>query len=362
MSSPRVEDSMFELFCRHIPLSPAQNMRLAAAMVGVLLAGEARLSKIARWLPQPISQVGREQFLRRLLDAPFMTQQWVYQPLIGQWLRQFQEPTWHLLIDRTVLDGYQADLLMIALAFRGHALPLVWRVIDFGCTSAAEQIDLWRRVVPLIPAQQAVVAQGDTEFGSVDVMRFLRQQGWDFILGQPSNTCYRPTVTSAWQMLRDLPVTPRHPAYLEQVEWTQGHRYGPLNAFAFYAPHQSSPESQRREIRFCATSLPIAHTLRQLGRRRWGVECCFKDYKSAGWNMEWSHLTDFERRDSLLIVLSMAYWWCTCVGRWLCKIGQRLQVDAHAQRQLSLFRIGWDWLIAQFRRGHAWPLVSTLYS
>jgi hypothetical protein len=116
------------------------------------------------------------------------------------------------------------------------------------------------------------------------------------------------------------------------------------------------------EYRYCATSLPIAHTLRTLGRRRWGIECCFKDYKSAGWNLDLSQIDNFARRDSLLLVLSLAYLWATAVGRWLCKTGNRTVVDAHSSRQLSLFRIGWDWLVTQFRQQLPWPSISTLYA
>jgi hypothetical protein len=362
MSSPRLEDTMNALFRREMPLSPAQIERLARANVGVLLAGHAHLPRIARWLNRPATQAGRVQFLQRLLDAPFMTQELVYQPLVRKVLCGMRDDPWHVVIDRSTLEGYEAEMLMIGLAFRQRALPLVWEVIDFGCTSAEEQIALWQRVFPLIPAGQAVVAHGDTEFGSVQVMRFLRAQGWAFILAQPANTRYRPYRTHSWRLLRDLPVTPRHPVYLTGMEWTELHCYGPLNLFAFYAPHQNSPESPRRELRYCATTLPIAHTLRRVGRRRWGIEPFFKDYKSAGWNIELSAISQFPRRESLLILLSTAYLWATCVGRWLCKTGRRREVDARPSRHLSLFRIGWDWLVAQYRQGLDWPLVATLYS
>jgi hypothetical protein len=362
MSSPQLEDTMNALFRREISLSPAQIGRLARANVGVLLAGHAQLPKIARWLDRPESQAGRIQFLQRLLNAPFMTQELVYQPLVRGMLRGFQEATWHILIDRSTLEGYEAEMLMSGLSFRGHAVPLVWEVIDFGCTSADEQIALWHRVLPLIPPDKAIVAHGDTEFGSVKVMRFMREHGWDFILGQPANTRYRLHRTQTWHLLSDLPVTKRQPIYLPAVEWTENHCYGPLGLFAFYAPRQNSPESPRRDIRYQATTLPIAHTLRRVGRRRWGIEPFFKDYKSAGWNIELSALSRFDRRNSLLILLSTAFLWATCVGRWLCKIGKRRHIDAKPSRQLSLFRIGWDWLVAQYRQGHDWPLVTTLYS
>lgn len=362
MSSLCPEHTMNTLFRRTIPLMPAQNQRLADASVGVLLAGSSQLPKVARWLASTATIAGRVQFLRRLLDARFMTQELVYQPFLRHVLQGFSDPVWHVVIDRTVLHGYDTELLLIALAYHGHALPLVWMVIDFGCTSAEEQIALWQRVVPLIPPHCPVIAHGDTEFGSVHVMRFLQQQGWHFMLGQAANTRYCEWGSARWQLLRDLPVTPHRAMYLSNIAWTELHAYGPLNAFAFYDPHQNSPESPRRDIHYCATSLPITHPLRRLGRRRWGIECCFKGFKSAGWNLELSAIADFQRHDSLLILLSVAYLWTSCVGRWLCKTGKRRMIDHHPHRQLSLFRIGWDWLVSQFRLGNPCPAISTLYS
>jgi hypothetical protein len=184
MSSPRLEDTMNALFRREIPLSPAQIQRLARASIGVLLAGHAQLPKIARWLDRPSIQAGRIQFLQRLLDAPFMSQELVYQPLVRGVLRRFRDEIWHLLIDRSTLDGYEAEMLMIGLSLRRRAIPLVWEVIDFGCTSAEEQLALWQRVLPLVPAGQAVIAHGDNEFGSVDVIdAFLARAGLGFHFG-----------------------------------------------------------------------------------------------------------------------------------------------------------------------------------
>jgi hypothetical protein len=353
---------MKSVFQRHVFLSPAQNQRLACACVGILLAGNAQIGQIARWVNGATSQVGRVRFLQRLLDAPFLTQSLTYQPFLVGMLRGLDAGPWHLLIDRTTWDGHHTEILMVSLSYHRHALPVAWEVIDFGCSSAEEQIALLRRVVPLIPAGCQVVLHGDTEFGSVAVMRFARMQGWEFILAQPGNTAYRPCGQDGWQMLRDLTIPKRGTVYLPNVEWTAQHRYGPLNGFAFYLPHQNAPYGARTEYRYCATSLPISDSLRRCGRHRWGIECNFKDFKSAGWEIEKVQLPHDSRRDSLLSVLSMSYLWATSVGRWLCKVRRRREVDANPTRHLSLFRIGWDWLVAQFAHGLDWPIITILYS
>jgi hypothetical protein len=362
MGSLGLEHTMFSLFMPHLKLSTAQVSKLASAGSGMLLAGTAQLPKIARWLSRESQQDSRIQFLRRLLDKPYLTQAEVYQPLLRQALSGYKERIWHVVMDRSTLDGYRAELLSVSLNFRKRAIPLVWEVIDFGCTSADEQIEVLKRVVPLIPADRSVVFHGDSEFGSVKMMQFVHTQGWDFILGQPGNTWYRPADMAQWSMVSDLPITPRQAIYRSDVLWTQHHAYGPVNLFGFYAPHQNSRFGVRTERRYCVTSLPIAHTLRQVGRRRWGTECFYRDFKSSGWQMDASDLTLPTRRNSLLTLLSVNYLWATCLGRWLCKTGQRALVDAKSRRHLSLFRLGWDWLIHQVVLGHPIPSLLTLYS
>jgi hypothetical protein len=362
MSSLPIENTMNNLFCRHIDLSQHHIRRLACVSTGLLLAGSIQMSRVARWLRRPSQQKSRVQFLRRLLSAPYFNQQQLYQPLLRQALRGYQAETWHLIIDRTHLASHDWDLLMVSLNFRKRAIPLAWQGLKYGSTTAQTQISLLKRVVKLIPKRQAVVWHGDSEFGSVPVMKFCQQQGWNFIFGQSRHTYYRSATFGQWHYLGDLRVTPRHPVYLSNVLWTKAHQFGPLNLFAFYAPRQHHPISPRRDIRYCVTSLPIAHTLRRVGHRRWGTEGLFRDYKSSGWQLDKSALQDPQRRNCLLLLLSINYLWLTCLGRWLCKVGHRHQIDPKTQRHFSLFRIGWDWLIHQHVLGHPIPPILTLYA
>jgi hypothetical protein len=326
----------------------------------MLLAGTSQLSKVARWLGRDSHQNSRLQYVSRILDAEYVNQTNVYQPLLRQALCRYDIDTWHIAMDRSTI-AEKVEVMAITLNVRKRSIPLIWQTIDFGCTGADEQIALIERVLPLIPSNQPVVFHGDSEFGAVDVMRYVKAQGWDFILGQAGNTLYR-WPGQGWQRLDDLPVKPRKSIYLSQVEWTQLHSYGPLNVFAFFAPHQNAPFGARRDIRYCATSLPITHTLRRRGRRRWGIEPFFRDFKSSGWHIESSALTDFFRLDRLLTLLSVNYLWATCIGRWLCKLGRRSEIDSKAQRHLSLFRIGYDWLIHKYVLGQSWPTMLTLYA
>lgn len=328
MSSEYLENRVYELLNRHLDHRPFHIRRLASACTGMQLARTTQLSKVARWVRKETQQNSREQFLKRFLMSPYFSQEAAYYPLVRQALSSYKAPHWHLILDRTNLDKHRLDLLMVSLAFRKRAIPLGWQVRHFGGTGSETQIRLLERISGLIPSGQKVIVHGDTEFGSVPMMQYVRSHAhWDFILAQKKHT-YFQTNNGTWYYLADLPIKPRQPIYRTELTWTKRHHYKSVNLFAFYAPHQCGTTSPRYEVRYCVTSLPIAHTLRRLGRRRWGIECMFRDYKSSGWHIDQSGLQNPDNTETLLVLLSINYLWATVLGRWLCKSGRRSEVDA----------------------------------
>jgi len=339
MSSEYLENRVYELLERHLSHRPFHIRRLASVCTGLQLARTTQLSQVARWVRKETQRDSREQFLKRFLLSPYFNQEAAYYPLVTAALSRYKAPVWHLILDRTNLDKHRLDLLMISLAFRKRALPLGWEVRPFGGTGSETQIRLLDRITSLIPAQQRVIVHGDTEFGSVSMMRYIcTHPGWDFILAQKKKT-YFQTGSGDWIYLADLPVKPRQPIYQANLTWTKQHQYQSVNLFAFYAPHQSGPTSPKYQLRYCATSLPIAHTLRRLGRRRWGIECMFRDYKSSGWHIDQSGLQNPDQTETLLVLLSINYLWATVLGRWLCKSGRRREVDTKKSGILVIFAL-----------------------
>ena len=355
------EKSLQAVFTKTIPLSHAQLGRVSELAVALILAGETSLSKITRQLQHDSDQDSRIRWIKRLLEAPFMTQTYLYQPWIKHLLQTHQVETLHLITDRTDLIDHEIDLVSINMSFRKHAIPIIWELRPAGMTSAETQISLLTRCQPLLSPERQVVFHGDNEFGSVAVMEWLRDHRWDFIVGQTAKHYYRHPASEGVQQLRDLPVTPSQPVYRQHVELTKAHWFGPVNLFAFYQPvyHRNR---RKQDIRYYATSLPIAPMVRRVGKRRWGIECFHKDIKSAGWKLPMSHIRHPQRLQGLLITLNLVYTWATCLGRWLCKTSRRACVDSQPQRHLSLFRLGWDWLVHVIRCNALCPNLSILYS
>ena len=341
--------------------TPSQLKRMVQGCSSLIVAGKCQFRALARVLHRNGRQDSRIQWFRRLLDAPFLQSEYSYDPII-KWLLQLKpEPVWHVAMDRTHVEGWKQDVVMLSLDYRKRSLPLVWCRTPAGRTPTATILHLLQRAAGLIPSSVQIIFHGDCEFGHAQILEWLRQHHWDFIAAQSGQTHFCRSGQDQFQALSSLPVRRRQACQLTHVLISTQHQFGDVNLVAFYQPHHRSPTQRSREIQYLATSLPLSQAIRRLGKRRWGVECLFQDWKSEGWDIESSNLTDPRRMDSLLILVSLTYLWLTLMGRYVCKNSLRYRVDAQPKRHLSLFHIGWDWLIYQWRCGLINPHPSILY-
>jgi len=158
---------------------------LAFLTAGLFLAESAHLSKVARTWPVPGRLVSLTNRLRRFLKNPRVEVGRLYRPLARTLLASFEEP-WqevHLILDTTKV-GFGHRVLTVSLGYRKRALPLCWSVHAGrrGHTTAEAQIALLRRVKPLLPPESPVWVMGDSEFGHVELLCWLADQGYHYVL------------------------------------------------------------------------------------------------------------------------------------------------------------------------------------
>jgi hypothetical protein len=361
MNDEAILGKLQEQFRREMPLSQAQIGRIIKFSLALLLAGEVHLTKIARFLKGDTQQDSRVRWIERLLKAPFLTVEGVYHPVLKAMLSKFRDDCWHLVIDRTSL-GDRFDLATISLNYHKRAIPLVWCRVPFGGAVLSRYVDLVYQCEALIPAEARIVFHGDSEFGGAEMIQALRHLGWDFMLAQAQHVVYRQRLDLKQGPLSTLPVPASGTHSLNNIELFAQHWLGGINLIAFYQPHYTKTGRRKRRIVYISTSLPITAGTRRLGRRRWGTEAFYRDYKSAGWHLTWSRLQNPQRQQGLLIILALTYLLCVCLGRTLSKLGQRPCIDAKPKRHLSLFRLGWDWLIHRLCCGQPLPFRLRLYS
>ena len=87
-----------------------------------------------------------------------------------------------LIMDQTAIDG-RFHLLLVAVAFRKRAVPLLWCLLPTnGGSGAAAQKKLLAKVALLLPPETKIVLYADREYGSVELFTFLQERGWSFVI------------------------------------------------------------------------------------------------------------------------------------------------------------------------------------
>ncbi len=85
---------------------------------------------------------------------------------------------------------------MVSVAYRRRAIPVVWTWVKSsrGHSSSRKQLALLSHLRQLLPKDAQVLLLGDSEFGSVEVIRQVENWHWNYVL--------RPEIQSFGENLR----------------------------------------------------------------------------------------------------------------------------------------------------------------
>jgi hypothetical protein len=85
------------------------------------------------------------------------------------------------------------------------------------------------------------------------------------------------------------------------------------------------------------------------------------DLKGNGLHIDQTHLHEPSRISRLFLALSILYVWLVHTGSWVIKRGWRSQVDRNHRRDISIFHIGYRWLVRQLAQALPLHIGLRLY-
>lgn len=151
-----------------------------------------------------------------------------YRPIAKARLRsQFEQlGEVRLSVDGTKV-GFAHQVLMVSLAYRGRALSIAWSWIKYvrGHGSARQRVSLLKYIESLLPKGAPVFVVGDSEFGSILVLRQLEAWHWFYVLRQKGNMGIWCTEQSGWQRMDDLVQRAGENAWCPKADLTQQEIY-----------------------------------------------------------------------------------------------------------------------------------------
>jgi hypothetical protein len=321
-------------------------------MMGIFQSGSVQLNLVARKTPIRAQKLSIVKRLTRFLNNSAVGVREWYHPFAQTLLASAANSGQiHLIIDASkVAFGFR--LVMVSLAYRRRSLPIAWTwdLGSRGHTTTAVQVKLLAYVHCLLPHPITVTLVGDCEFGHPELIDYLRQWGWQYALRQPSDHLVKLPGTKMWQRLDQLPLLKGKPLWLGRVRLTKTHSCL-THLVLYWQPGEDKPW-------FLATNLLDAQAALRLYRRRMWIEEMFGDMKKHGCDLEASHLRHFLRLSRLTLAVCLLYLWLVALAEHVLTFGLSAEVDRSDRQDLSIFRLGWDFLERRLSLGDLIPSVS----
>lgn len=321
-------------------------------MMGIFQSKSVQLNLIARQTPIRAKKLSIVKRLTRFLDNPAVRVREWYHPFATGVLRSASETGQiHLIIDASkVAFGFR--LVMVSLAYQRRSLPIAWTWLlgSRGHSSTDTQVKLLDYVRRLLPSWVSVSVVGDSEFGHPLLLENLRFWGWDYALRQPGDHLVMLRGTGTWQRIDSLPLGHGQSVWIGRVLLTKASPY-PTHLVLFWRQGEPKPW-------FLATNLLDPRAVLRLYRRRMWIEEMFGDMKKHGFDLEASHLRHFLRLSRLTLAVCLLYLWLVALAEPVITHQLTNEVDRSDRRDLSLFRLGWDFLERRLALVDPIPIVA----
>lgn len=250
---------------------------------------------------------------------------------VVQWLPLGEK--WLLCLDRTnwKFGSLNINILVLAVAYNGVAIPLLWVFLDKrGNSNSLERIALLKHFLCEFDRERIQCLTADREFIGTDWVKFLKRQRIRFRIRIKRDTLVsNPSGTSEMSAFRFF----QNGRIGEARLLSQPRRVWGMTVFVV--------GMRIKNDYLILISNEAPETALEDYAHRWEIETLFGCLKSRGFNFEDTHLTKPERISKLLGVLTLALCWCLLLGEWLHE-HKPIAIKKHGRRAKSLFRYGLD--------------------
>ena len=264
----------------------------------------------------------------------FFTEVKLDEQIIGQLILKFlPAPPYTVCVDRTNWKFGKANIniLVIAIAHRGIAFPIVWSLLDKrGNSSTDERIELLQSFLRLVKAQEISFFLADREFIGDTWFSYLDKRKIGFAIRVRNNSLIH-NWCSVSALFAHLPI-----GELRLLK----------NNYEIYGCQLriAGMKLSQNDYAIIVTNHKPAHAFIAY-KRRWEIEMLFSALKKTGFDIEATHMTNLNKLQTLFSVLALAFTWAHHVGEWLHDSKRkRLKRKSHFRREKSFFRHGLDYL------------------
>jgi len=308
------------------------------AVVGLILEQGVHLGQWSKYRPGFTKQASRERRFSRWLHNSRIATLELYSILFRYALRDLVGTEINLALDTSQLFD-RFVLIRVALVYRGRAIPVSWGLVA-GESSTIEFDKYWYivwRAQTILFEYKRCTLLADRGFVDQKLFELVRDMGWHLrIRLKGSILVYRPG-QEATKISRLMPTKGRA-LFLHDV-WITKNSFGPV--FLALAHVETANGVQKWAI--LSDEPTDLNSFHEYGLR-FDIEENFLDDKSGGFQLESSELYDSQALTRLGLIMATTTLYLVSCGLAVVAYELRPLVDAHWQRGLSYFQIGWRWI------------------
>jgi len=311
---------------------------LLIGVLGLLAQSNCHLSVMAEQLPQFGKANTLKTRYKRWLSNPRINHLALSYAWAGWVLSHFKTQRPILLVDETRL-GTHLGVMMVSLAYKRRAIPLMWRCyIGNSAADYPQQgqvlliYGLLAHVLACLPADIRPLVQMDRGLGHTSAMlKALQSLPLDFLVRVKADG-YFTTRKGRCEQLSSF-IRPGKTFTARGTLFKKRPIHGYIRLI--WQPKQPEP--------WCLFT-NLAWLSGQVYAIRWWQEESFKDFKSGGWQWNHSKLRCPQRMARLLFVMALAYTWMLGLGTQVNHLPQphrRNIVTRDELKRLGVFRLGY---------------------
>lgn len=247
-----------------------------------------------------------------------------------------------LTMDRTTweLGSRVYNILAIGICYDGISVPVYFATYGKdGATGFTEQIAFMERVLDIIPATRIECLVADREFGNGNFIKWLSLRNIPYCLRLRENYYVRDTANGEVRKLKTIlsSLAPEHSVVLSSTYIVRKNV-----RVRIYAVRRTGRDGDTLLI--LATPVESSFT-DKMYRLRWQIETAFRAMKSAGFNMEETHLPTDGRFQNMLAIVLIAYA-CAFIDGLVKSAHKAIPVmKGNGRRRFSIFSWGLDFVV-----------------
>ena len=235
-----------------------------------------------------------------------------------------------LLLDRTehFFGKTSINVLMFAACVGSVRIPIIWDDLGkTGNSNTIERKDLLKALLRVMQRSRVQALIADREFIGGKWLAWLKNKRVPFVIRIRANTIVqlggfkdRADRFCKHLLVGECLVFSTNCTLLSVRGYISATRLEDGELLIVFASHR----------RFNAL---------EVYAKRWGIECLFKAFRTAGFNLSDSHVTDPARVQRLLVLVTLALVWAVRVGVLASQL-EPIAVKSHGRAVLSVFKLG----------------------